>query len=106
MENVKTIKNSYMKIATTDETKAFLYKLIGDLYRYLTECAAPENLEEVKLGALENYKKADETSKSLNACNPIRLGLALNFSLFYYEVMNKHKEACKIGENALAEALK
>tara|TARA_B110000285_G_C14980483_1_gene541112 strand:- start:240 stop:461 length:222 start_codon:yes stop_codon:yes gene_type:complete len=41
----------------------------------------------------------------LNACNPIRLGLALNFSVFYYEVMNKHKEACELGENALAEAL-
>jgi len=41
----------------------------------------------------------------LNACNPIRLGLALNFSVFYYEVMNDHKRACELGESALTEAL-
>jgi len=41
----------------------------------------------------------------LNACNPIRLGLALNFSVFYYEVMNDHKKACELGEKALSEAL-
>jgi len=105
MEIVKTVEISCMKMATTDETKAFFYKMIGDYYRYVAECAAPDKLEQVRNGALENYQKADETSKSLNACNPIRLGLALNFSVFYYEVMNKHKEACELGENALSEAL-
>ena len=42
---------------------------------------------------------------SLNACNPIRLGLALNFSVFHYEVMNDRKKACELGEQALTEAL-
>lgn len=42
---------------------------------------------------------------SLNACDPIRLGLALNFSVFHYEVMNNHAEACKLGELALSDAL-
>jgi hypothetical protein len=41
----------------------------------------------------------------LNACNPIRLGLALNFSVFHYEVMNNHSEACTLGEKALSDAL-
>ena len=43
--------------------------------------------------------------KDLGACNPIRLGLALNFSVFYFEVMNDHKKACELGENALQQAL-
>ena len=47
----------------------------------------------------------DKYSKTLNACNPIRLGLALNFSVFHYEVMNNHKKACELGEAALTEAL-
>jgi hypothetical protein len=90
-----------MKVAQTDETKAFFYKMIEDYYRYVAECAvsylvaAPDKLEEeVKNGALENYQSAGDASKSLNACNPIRLGLALNFSVFYYEVMNNHSQAC------------
>jgi hypothetical protein len=28
-----------MKVACTDETKAFFYKMIGDYYRYVAECA-------------------------------------------------------------------
>merc|ERR1712199_93164 len=56
-------------------------------------------------GALEGYEQADKLSGGLNACNPIRLGLALNFSVFYYEVMNNHKLACELREKALADAL-
>lgn len=44
-------------------------------------------------------------SETLSACNNIRLGLALNFSVFNYEVMNNHKQACDIAEQALSEAL-
>ena len=79
--------------------------MIGDYYRYVAESAHDATLEEVKNGALEGYKQADTLSGSLNACNPIRLGLALNFSVFYYEVMNDHKKACDLGEKALTEAL-
>jgi hypothetical protein len=79
--------------------------MIGDYYRYVAESAQPDKLEEVKNGALDGYKKAEQLSKTLNACNPIRLGLALNFSVFYYEVMNDHKRACELGESALTEAL-
>ena len=68
--------------------------MVGDYYRYVAENAAPDKLEEVKIGALEGYTEAAKLSNSLNECNPIRLGLALNFSVFYYEVMNDHKKAC------------
>jgi len=102
---VNIVKDSCMGVAATDETKAFFYKMIGDYYRYVAECAAPDKLEAVKNGALENYKFASDSSTSLNACNPIRLGLALNFSVFHYEVMNNHKEACSLGELALSDAL-
>jgi len=98
MKIVETVKDQCLKVASTDETKAFFYKMIGDYYRYVAECASEDQLEVVKNGALENYRVAQQTSESLNACNPIRLGLALNFSVFHYEVMNNHKEACELGE--------
>lgn len=95
-----------MRVATDSESKAFFLKMIGDYYRYVAESASPDKLESVKQGALEYYNKASEVANSdLGACNPIRLGLALNFSVFYFEVMNNHKKACELGETALQNAL-
>ena len=91
--------------AQTDESKAFFFKMIGDYYRYVAECATGDRLDTIKNGALENYQYAQNASEGLNACNPIRLGLALNFSVFHYEVMNNHKMACELGETALSDAL-
>ena len=105
MNIVEIVKDHCMKTASSDETKAFFYKMIGDYYRYVAECATADKLENVKNGALKNYELAQASSKSLNACNPIRLGLALNFSVFHYEVMNNHKQACELGEQALSDAL-
>ena len=99
------VKNQCLKLASENESKAFFQKMIGDYYRYVAESATAATLEEVKNGALEGYTQSDALSKELNACNPIRLGLALNFSVFHYEVMNDHKKACELGEAALTEAL-
>jgi 14-3-3 protein epsilon len=44
--------------ASTDETKAFFYKMSGDYYRYVAECAQGDQLDTVKNGALENYQLA------------------------------------------------
>ena len=105
IEIVEIVKMRCMPLASDDESKAFFQKMIGDYYRYVAESAREDKLDTVKNGALEGYNQAKTLSESLNACNPIRLGLALNFSVFYYEVMNDHKHACELGEKALADAL-
>jgi hypothetical protein len=77
-------------------------RVIRDYYRYIAESAQGAKLEEVKVGAETQYAAAQKISDAdLGACNPIRLGLALNFSVFYYEVKNDHKKACELGEAAL-----
>jgi 14-3-3 protein epsilon len=105
IEIVNIVKGKCIGLAADDESKAFFQKMIGDYYRYVAESARDDKLLEVKNGALSGYEEAKRLSESLNACNPIRLGLALNFSVFYYEVMNNHKTACEYGEKALADAL-
>ena len=102
---VDIVKSKCLGLAQEDESKAFFYKMMGDYYRYVAESARDTTLDEVKTGALDGYDQANKLSQSLNPCNPIRLGLALNFSVFYYEVMNNHKKACELGESALTEAL-
>ena len=100
------VKDKCIRLAANSESKAFFLKMAGDYYRYIAESAQGDKLNEVKNGALEYYTQASEVSnKDLGACNPIRLGLALNFSVFYYEVMNDHKRACVLGEGALQSAL-
>ena len=61
--------------------------MMGDYNRYAAESANDDVKEKVKNGALEGYTSAYKHCENLNACNPIRIGLALNFSVFHYEVM-------------------
>ena len=99
------VENKCMQKAATDESKAFFFKMIGDYYRYVSECATNDNLDNVKSQALKNYELSLKASETLNSCNPIRLGLALNFSVFHYEVMSNKSKAIELGESALSDAL-
>ena len=55
--------------------------------------------------ALEAYDKAVEIAKGLGSTHPIRLGLALNFSVFYYEILNEASKAIKLAKSAFDEAV-
>lgn len=102
---INMIKNDAMKSLQDAEGKAFFLKMVGDYYRYMAESAQADLLAQARDGALEHYKQADTAGKDLPACNPIKLGLALNFSVFYYEVMQDNKQACNLAETALQEAM-
>ncbi len=99
------IKNDAMKTQAEAEGKAFFLKMVGDYYRYMAESASGDVLSQARDGALQNYKEAETAGKDLPPCNPIKLGLALNFSVFYYEVMQDNKQACTLAETALQEAM-
>jgi hypothetical protein len=97
------IKNQVLSKSCSGEPKAFFVKMVGDYYRYIAENAKGDNLEQVKENALKSYEEANEIT--LPPCNPIKLGLALNFSVFHYEVMKNHKAACDLADQALQDAL-
>jgi 14-3-3 protein epsilon len=102
---INMIKQDAMKALSDPEGKAFFLKMVGDYYRYMAESAQGDVLTQAREGALEHYKLADTAGKDLQACNPIKLGLALNFSVFYYEVMQDNKHACQLAETALQDAM-
>ena len=100
---VDMIKEKVLNKGCDGESKAFFIKMVGDYYRYISENAKGQELEKVKQSALKAYNEANVIA--LPPCNPIKLGLALNFSVFHYEVMKNHKAACELADKALQEAL-
>ncbi|KER28429.1 hypothetical protein T265_13582, partial [Opisthorchis viverrini] len=103
---LKDLLNKYLTPhASSDESKVFYKKMEGDYYRYLSEVAGPEDRDRVVGSSLEAYEKAMEIAKQLHPTHPIRLGLALNFSVFHYEIKNAPSEACRLAQTAFDDAL-
>lgn len=100
---ISLIQTKVLTKTLQEEPRAFFVKMVGDYYRYIAETAQNEKLEHVKREALKAYSEANGIA--LPPCNPIKLGLALNFSVFHYEVMKDHKQACILADSALQAAL-
>ncbi len=50
------------------------------------------------------YTKALEIAvEHLQPTHPIRLGLALNFSVFYYEIYGKPEKACQLAKEVSSQ---
>merc|ERR1712086_292016 len=75
--------------ASTGESKVFYQKMKADYYRYIAEYTADDKKTKAANSAKEAYEEAE---KDLAVTHPIRLGLALNFSVFQYEVLNNPDE--------------
>lgn len=78
----------------------------GDYYRYLAEFMTGDRRKEVADKSLESYQAATETaSAELPTTHPLRLGLALNFSVFYFEIMGQPEKACQLAKQAFDDAI-
>ncbi len=53
----------------------------------------------------DSYKVATAEAEQLKSTHPIRLGLALNYSVFYYEILNSPDHACKLAKGAFDNAI-
>ncbi|KAL2519855.1 14-3-3-like protein GF14 mu [Forsythia ovata] len=78
----------------------------GDYYRYLAEFKTGIERKEVADQSLKAYETATTTAEAeLPPTHPILLGLVLNFSVFYYEIMNSPERACHLVKQAFDEAI-
>lgn len=88
------------------ESKVFYYKMKGDYHRYLAEFATGNDRKEAAENSLVAYKAASDIAMAeLPPTHPIRLGLALNFSVFYYEILNSPDRACRLAKAAFDDAI-
>ena len=86
------------------DSKVFFLKMKGDYYRYMAEYKDGDAVAKVCESASDCYSKAWVLAKELKICDPIRLGLALNYSVFYYEIMNNKEKACELAKESFEDA--
>ncbi|KAK3116567.1 hypothetical protein LTR53_002935 [Teratosphaeriaceae sp. CCFEE 6253] len=100
------LDDSLIPKAETGESKVFYHKMKGDYHRYLAEFASGEKRKGAATAAHEAYKSATDVAQTeLTPTHPIRLGLALNFSVFYYEILNSPDRACHLAKQAFDDAI-
>jgi len=92
--------------ASTGESKVFYQKMKADYHRYIAEFSDGDRKLAAAESAREAYQEATEVAgKDLAVTHPIRLGLALNYSVFQYEVLGLPDEACKMARTAFEDAI-
>ncbi|KAI5057779.1 hypothetical protein GOP47_0028030 [Adiantum capillus-veneris] len=105
--NILSLLDSHLiPSAASPEAKVFYSKMKGDYHRYLAEFKTGAERKEAAENTLLAYKSAqDIATANLAPTHPIRLGLALNFSVFYYEILNSPERACNMAKQAFDEAI-
>ncbi|KAH9967064.1 14-3-3 protein [Lactifluus volemus] len=92
--------------AEPGEERVFYYKMQGDYYRYLAEFARRQDRERSAQLALEAYKASYKHAFStLPPWHPTRLGVALNFSVYFHDVHGSPDRACHLAKHAFDEAV-
>jgi len=92
--------------ASGGESKVFYQKMKADYYRYIAEFRDGDAKAKAAESARQAYAEAAAVAeKDLAVTHPIRLGLALNYSVFQYEVLSQPDEACKMARTAFEDAI-
>uniref|UniRef100_A0A4W6FDY5 Tyrosine 3-monooxygenase/tryptophan 5-monooxygenase activation protein, theta polypeptide b n=1 Tax=Lates calcarifer TaxID=8187 RepID=A0A4W6FDY5_LATCA len=103
---LKLLDNYLIGNSKNAESQVFYLKMKGDYYRYLAEVASGDNKTKTIENSQQAYQEAFDISKTeMDPTHPIRLGLALNFSVFYYEILNSPEKACELAKKAFDDAI-
>lgn len=103
---IGVLQDHLIPAAKSGESKVFYFKMKGDYHRYLAEFVGGDQRKEAAEASLVAYKSASDIANTeLPPTHPIRLGLALNFSVFYYEILNSPDRACQLAKQAFDEAI-
>jgi len=103
---LELLDTGLISMATTGESKVFYIKMKADYFRYIAEFTIGDAKKKAAENARLAYEEAQKVAAAdLSVTNPIRLGLALNYSVFLYEVLSNPDEACKMARIAFEDAI-
>lgn len=87
------------------ESEVFYKKMAGDYYRYRAESVKDQGYEKKSAAFYGEAYKHATTTDSLLPTHPIRLGLALNYSVCFYEILKDKAKACELAKEAFDSAI-
>ncbi|KAI0736209.1 14-3-3-like protein [Fomitopsis betulina] len=103
---VELLERFLIHAANPGEEKVFYCKMRGDYYRYLAEMTHNHHRERYTSTSLDAYKFAYKHAlHTLDPAHPTRLGLALNFAVYYHDIGQSPERACFLAKHAFDEAV-
>ncbi|CAH8309618.1 unnamed protein product [Eruca vesicaria subsp. sativa] len=88
------------------ESTVYYYTMKANYFRYMAEFGSDAEREGAANNSVDAYRIAMEMAESgLSPTNLVRLGLALNFSIFSYEILKSTESACKLAKKAYDNAI-
>ena len=97
LDNHIITKKSFDK--TSDESKTLFYKMKGDYYKYISETDNYRN--KFSKEACKYYNESLKIANNLPIYTPIKLGLILNMTVFYYEITGETKKAIELAKSTI-----
>ena len=82
-----------------DEAQTFFYKMVGDFNRYIAEIDSLKS--KVVNDTNKYYNEALKAANKLPIYNSIKIGLMLNKTVFYYEILNEKKKAIDLAKTTI-----
>lgn len=105
-EVLELLDEILIKNTNDAEGRVFFYLMKGDYYRFIAEYTSKAGRNKAKQQVLESYQHGLEISeKELVSTHPTRLKLALNFSVFYHDILNDPHKARDLAQRAFDEAI-
>jgi len=110
-EVIGLVDGNLLQSAEKNEAKVLFGKMKGDFTRYMLDGITFDGSnyavgDELTKKCEDAYRKAlDIAENELHSTNPIRLGLALNYSVFVNEVKGNPAAACEVAKSAFDEAM-
>ncbi|KAG6896929.1 hypothetical protein C0992_005194 [Termitomyces sp. T32_za158] len=103
---IDLLDRELLPAANEGEQTVFYSKLKGDYCRYLAELGQKRDRDRYAELSLKAYRLAYQHAlETLHPLHPTRLGLALNFSVFYHDIKKSPLGACHLAKSAFDDAI-
>jgi len=104
---VCSIRDIFLPMASTAETRVFFNKIAGDYSRYICEIPSDETIRRNELiDQTESFyvHAFEEAQSDLSPAHPERLSLVLNFSTFLREIKGDAERSMELAKDAFDDA--